>query len=182
MKNNLDKKSIGQRIKAIRIQNSMTMKDFGKKFDPVASDSIVSRWERGISVPNTSRLKQIAEIGKVSMSYLLYGKELDVFSGLNDKLNDVVNNLNNEANKQYIDSVNYISNFDFSTLNTLDLYDIAIFLKSFDKSNNDYKYQFFKDVTNVLTDFIDSESDKDDLIQARDKIINELNKYIDSLD
>lgn len=179
---NDNKDGIGKRIKQIRVSEGLTMEDFGKKIFPNASKGTISKWENGKYLPNNERLKQIAEIGKVSMSYLLYGKELDVFSGLNDKLNDVVNNLNNEANKQYIDSVNYISNFDFSTLNTLDLYDIAIFLKSFDKSNNDYKYQFFKDVTNVLTDFIDSESDKDDLIQARDKIINELNKYIDSLD
>lgn len=71
---NINKIEVGNRIKAIRISKEKTMKDFGKMFTPTASDSIVSRWERGISLPNNERLSRIAEIGNVSTSYLLEGK------------------------------------------------------------------------------------------------------------
>lgn len=72
---NIDnKKQVGERIKIIRTSLGLTMKEFGRKFNPHASDSIVSRWENGKSLPNNERLKRISEIGNVSMSYLLEGK------------------------------------------------------------------------------------------------------------
>lgn len=60
------KKIIGERIKLIRNELGLTMKEFGKKFDPSASDSIVSRWERGISSPNNKRLKRIVELANLA--------------------------------------------------------------------------------------------------------------------
>ncbi|MGY3766935.1 helix-turn-helix domain-containing protein [Vagococcus vulneris] len=62
---------LGEKIKEIRIGLGLTMKDFGKKFDPVASDSIVSRWERGISVPSVSRLSTIANLGGIEVVELV---------------------------------------------------------------------------------------------------------------
>lgn len=67
--------NLGERIKHIRIELGLTMKEFGEKFNPPASDSIVSRWERGISSPNSKRLKSIAELGNVSARYLTLGNE-----------------------------------------------------------------------------------------------------------
>lgn len=55
-KNNLQ---FGQRIKAIRIKAGLDQEKFGKKLTPVASASLVSRWERGINRPNANRIKQI---------------------------------------------------------------------------------------------------------------------------
>lgn len=74
-----DKKRVGGRIQAIRISLGYTLEEFGKKLNPIASDSIVSRWERGISLPNKGRLLSIAKLGGVSTEYLLFGekKELD---------------------------------------------------------------------------------------------------------
>lgn len=74
--NNTQKKQVGERIKKIRTSLGLTMSEFGKKFDPPASDSIVSRWESGKSLPNNERLKQITEFSKVSMAFLLEGKYL----------------------------------------------------------------------------------------------------------
>ena len=70
----IHKKKVGERIRAIRTELGLTMKEFGEKFDPPASDSIVSRWERGISKPNNERLKAIAELGDISTFYLNTGK------------------------------------------------------------------------------------------------------------
>lgn len=64
---------IGNRIKSIRKKLGLTTKEFGNKIIPPASDSLVSRWERGVNRPNNNRLKQIAELGNISIDYLLYG-------------------------------------------------------------------------------------------------------------
>ncbi|WP_265460080.1 helix-turn-helix domain-containing protein [Enterococcus sp. HY326] len=66
--------AIGTRIKSIRISQGLTMEDFGKKFTPKATKGTVSNWENGNYLPNNERLKRIAEIGNVSMVYLLEGK------------------------------------------------------------------------------------------------------------
>lgn len=65
------KKDIGIKIKAIRQSLGKNLREFGELVDD-ASDSIVSRWEKGISKPNPYRLKRIAELGNKSIAYLLY--------------------------------------------------------------------------------------------------------------
>lgn len=63
--------TLGHKIKLIRIEKGLTMEEFGKLFKPVASDSIVSRWERDISTPINHRLKRIAELGNTTIEQLL---------------------------------------------------------------------------------------------------------------
>mgnify|MGYP002655690022 CR=1 FL=1 len=67
-----NKQEVGNRIKAIRLNNSYNLREFGEKIDN-AADSIVRRWEKGKSLPNNKRLKLISEIGNVTVDYLLYG-------------------------------------------------------------------------------------------------------------
>jgi transcriptional regulator with XRE-family HTH domain len=55
----------------------LTQEKFGKLFDPPAAKSIVSRWEKGTSVPSPERLKKLSELGKVSIKYLTTGKKSD---------------------------------------------------------------------------------------------------------
>lgn len=62
---------LGQKIKELRMDKGLTMEEFGKLFD--ASKSIVSRWERDISVPNEKRLKHIAKLAGKSVSEFVYG-------------------------------------------------------------------------------------------------------------
>lgn len=62
---------LGQKIKELRMNKGLTMEGFGKLFD--ASKSIVSRWERDISVPNEKRLKHIAKLSGKSVSEFVYG-------------------------------------------------------------------------------------------------------------
>ena len=68
----IDKAALGARIKSIRLEKSMNLKEFGFYIDNT-SDSIVSRWEKGKSIPNAKRLKLIANAGGVSVDELLYG-------------------------------------------------------------------------------------------------------------
>lgn len=68
----IDNKAVGNRIKSIRKQKGLTTKDFGK-FISGASDSLVSRWERGVNLPNNARLKMIAKFGEITVEELLYG-------------------------------------------------------------------------------------------------------------
>lgn len=68
----IDKIALGHRIKSIRLEKSMNLKEFGFYIDNT-SDSIVSRWEKGKSVPNAKRLKLIANAGGISVNELLYG-------------------------------------------------------------------------------------------------------------
>lgn len=68
----IDKVALGARIKSIRLEKSMNLKEFGFYIDNT-SDSIVSRWEKGKSIPNAKRLKLIANAGGVSVDELLYG-------------------------------------------------------------------------------------------------------------
>ncbi|PFZ72327.1 transcriptional regulator [Bacillus toyonensis] len=77
MKNN--KEALGQRIKLIRIKNGMTLEEFGKQILN-ANKSIVSKWERGNTIPNNERLAKIAEIGNVTIEYLLSENPFDNIS------------------------------------------------------------------------------------------------------
>ena len=71
-KNTVEKQAIGQRIKRIRLEKGMTTKEFGKLFN--ATDSNVSSWEKGRTLPNPERLKSIAKIGDITVDELLYGQ------------------------------------------------------------------------------------------------------------
>lgn len=75
-----DKKSIGQRIKKIRLDKGMTQEEFGKFFG--ASKGNVATWEKGSSIPNADRLKMISKFGDITVNYLLYGDWLNNFDKL----------------------------------------------------------------------------------------------------
>lgn len=70
----VDKKAVGHRISLIRKRKGLTLEEFGKKTAD-ALKSNVSKWERGLSLPNNERLKIIADLGGVSVDELLYGDE-----------------------------------------------------------------------------------------------------------
>ena len=69
----MDKNSLGEKIKSIRLSLGETAEKFGQRFDPVANRSLVSAWENGRYVPSPKRLKLIAELGKTTVNELLHG-------------------------------------------------------------------------------------------------------------
>lgn len=68
---------MGNRIKAIRKSLGKSQEEFGQLFDPPAPKSSVSYWENG-GGPNKRRLKKIAELGGVSVEYLINGSQLSI--------------------------------------------------------------------------------------------------------
>ena len=92
----INNKEVGVRIKTIRQKLGKTTKEFGALING-ASDSLVSRWERGVNFPNTKRLNLIAEVGGTTVDYLLYGS-------LDDYARSLLNDLEKELNED--DSIN----------------------------------------------------------------------------
>lgn len=71
MKNNIDKKAVGRRIRDIRVNKACTLEDFGKILQ--AGKSNVQKWEIVFTLPNKERQKKIAKMGKITVNELLYG-------------------------------------------------------------------------------------------------------------
>lgn len=94
MKNKINKKEVGERIQAIRIEKGLTLKQFGEMLGKIklkneieASSNVqntvnksnVLRWEQGISLPNKERLNKIAQLANITVNELLYGNnEYDI--------------------------------------------------------------------------------------------------------
>ena len=82
MKININKKNVGYRIRNIRLNKGYTLERFGELFG--ASKGNVQSWEKGLTLPNKARIKQIADIGNITVNELLYGSLYEVFE--NNKL------------------------------------------------------------------------------------------------
>ena len=67
----INKPRVGVRIKDIRMEKGMTTKEFGALFG--ASDSNVTSWEKGRTLPNKERLKNIADLAEITVQKLLEG-------------------------------------------------------------------------------------------------------------
>lgn len=66
-------KATGERIKDLRVKKGLTLEELANKVNPVASASIVSRWERGLNSPNASRMNSLAEFFGVPVEWLRFG-------------------------------------------------------------------------------------------------------------
>ena len=67
----INKPRVGVRIKDIRMEKGMTTKEFGALFG--ASDSNVTSWEKGRTLPNKERLKNIADLAGITVQKMLEG-------------------------------------------------------------------------------------------------------------
>lgn len=98
-----DKKKLGIRIKAIRLEKGMTTKEFGSLLG--ATDSNITSWEKGRTSPNPERLKMIAKIAEVSVNTLLYGS-------INERINLALKKLSSKEvnidNLSVDEAYNYI--------------------------------------------------------------------------
>lgn len=66
--------TLGERIKQHRQDKGLNMREFGELIGN-ASDSIVSRWERDVSIPKIKRLKLIADDMNITVTELLNGSD-----------------------------------------------------------------------------------------------------------
>lgn len=67
----IDKKAVGARIKAIRLDRGMTLREFGQLFG--ASKGSAQGWEVGRNTPNPERIKKISDFANISVQVLLHG-------------------------------------------------------------------------------------------------------------
>ncbi|NSW10314.1 helix-turn-helix domain-containing protein [Enterococcus faecalis] len=68
-----DKIAMGKRIQEIRKNRGETLEKIGKTFSRPAGKNVVNRWEKGTNIPDIERLMNVAYLGKVTVSYILYG-------------------------------------------------------------------------------------------------------------
>lgn len=75
----INKLELGNRIRNVRNKRLESMEKFGQAIADATNNqsksgkSNVSRWERGENIPNNETLKAIADLGGISINYLLYG-------------------------------------------------------------------------------------------------------------
>lgn len=86
MKNTVNKKAVGARIRKIRLEKGMTLEEFGKLMG--ADKGIVSRWENGTSVPKAERLKTVAKLGDMTVEELLNGSPRYDWDKVEENLRD----------------------------------------------------------------------------------------------
>ncbi|MBK0036101.1 MULTISPECIES: helix-turn-helix domain-containing protein [unclassified Enterococcus] len=73
----VDKIAMGKRIQEIRKNRGETLEKFGKYFTRPVGKNVVNRWEKGTNIPDIERLMNLANLGKVTVPYILDG---DTFS------------------------------------------------------------------------------------------------------
>ena len=105
MDRKIDKRAVGERIRRIRLDRGFTLEAFGKLFS--AKKSNIQQWEKGISLPNKERIKQISKIANITVNELLYGSENDVeeiiqrfFMLSKDKQQECLERLSTEIDKR----------------------------------------------------------------------------------
>lgn len=157
----LQKKEIGERITIIRQLLNLDQQEFGHIIVPNASASNVSRWERGLNVPNADRIKSIAEAGHVSVTFLLAGTGMTI--------NDIQNFLKKISHKSNLTEEEKRKLKELSIENKIEL----IFKnRIFNKSHKIFKDDFFNNLTSeesvlanqvavLLNRVLDSELPKD---------------------
>ncbi|MBC8059299.1 MAG: helix-turn-helix transcriptional regulator [Clostridiaceae bacterium] len=78
-------KTIGERIKNIREELQLTGEEFGNKFN--VAKGTVSNWENNNRTPDAQALIKIADLGDVSLDWLLCRTDIKTAIVVNDKVN-----------------------------------------------------------------------------------------------
>lgn len=139
-------KMIGKRIREIRKKENMTLEEFGKLFSPMADKAVVSNWENGKNLPNSERIKKIAEIGGVSELYLMTGVDSSVTESmyfLSEVALDSLEHLSSEEVNRiiksfatYLNAISKIDNPDVKKI-SLNLIGLIQFLLTGEKGNRE---------------------------------------------
>ena len=69
---------LAKNIENIRLSRGLNKAEFGKLFN--TTGSLVGRWERGIVVPNETRLLKLANYAGITVEELKYGDESERMS------------------------------------------------------------------------------------------------------
>lgn len=71
----IDKAQFGRFLSAIRKEKKLTQKELAQKL--MISDKAVSKWERGLSLPDISLLMPLADIFDITVTELLEGRRME---------------------------------------------------------------------------------------------------------
>ena len=72
----MDQRKIGQFIAQRRKQNELTQMQLAEKLN--ITDKAISKWERGIAMPDTSIMLELCDILGISVNELLSGEKIDM--------------------------------------------------------------------------------------------------------
>lgn len=89
--------------------------EFGNMFDPPAPKGAVSRWEHGGS-PNKKRLKRIADLGDVSVEFLVNGAPSLTFAEIKELSNRVKHGAATDFDKSQLKDVAMQNYINFSSI------------------------------------------------------------------
>lgn len=157
----MDKEKIGKFIQQQRLKMNMTQKDLAEKLN--TSRENLSKWERGIAVPNTEYLKEICEHLNISINELLAGELLNEEN--EEKINNVVFEVIDENAKKI---KRIITIFTFLIFSIIILFLLAYFVNT---------YKSFK-VYKISTDNDKYQINDSMLVMSNEKIYLSLNSII----
>ncbi|HBJ8649572.1 TPA: helix-turn-helix transcriptional regulator, partial [Listeria monocytogenes] len=162
----IDKKKLGLKIKSIRLTKGLNQGEFGALFTPGADKSIVSRWEKGISIPSADRLKIISEIGNITIDDLIYGTIEEALRNLLQEAETFYEKKGYQKNDVLADSITDTDTFvRLSLLNTISGFKHNSYFntsrpKCFKKAKEDWSETELQEVNNyyMLEDMKGSKS------------------------
>lgn len=196
---------LGKRIKEIRFKMGKSQEEFGEMFNPPAPKSAVSRWEHGGS-PNKKRIKKIAELGNISVDYLLNGSIDQSIAESRSEYEELLEKaINNKLSSEDRKRINELK-LETSTM----WHKIAQPMETEEDENDAYIYEFvnfeskklsktdkllygkYIDLVNQISNFPNSDEAKKTLGQlildlhvastlgliSKETIINDLDKYL----
>lgn len=135
----INNKNVGQKIKKIRINQGLNQEEFGILIDK-AHKSLVSKWEKGMSMPNKSRLLLIANMADLTVDELVF-ENLELF--YYDNFNQVLSQ--------------YAENEESLSLQTIKSADVnQLFNRWLNQYKNVFSYDDETEIKNTQQDFIES--------------------------
>ena len=69
----MNKQTVGNFLKKLREEKKLTQIQLSNKFDGIYSDATISKWERGLSIPNIDDLKRLAMYFNITIDEILNG-------------------------------------------------------------------------------------------------------------
>lgn len=76
----MNKAKIGQFLRALRKEKNLTQDQLSAEFGCIYSVAAISKWEKGLSVPNIDDLKKLAKYYNVSVDEILNGTRYEEFN------------------------------------------------------------------------------------------------------
>ena len=95
----ISNEKFGLFVTELRKEKNLTQKDLAEKL--YVSDKTVSKWERGLSMPNVVLLIPIADILDVTVTELLRGEKIDTQKNIDKKENKYLKNISQNSIHQH---------------------------------------------------------------------------------